>query len=150
MRVLALDVGDKRVGVALSDPTGILASPLTTVHRRSDSEDVEAVLDLVARHEVGEIVVGIPLSLSGEEGRQARLVARFKEALAARTAVPVTVQDERYSTVQAERMMREAGVEPSRERDRVDAAAATVVLQAYLDSRRLADQGGKAGQGSAA
>ena len=149
MRVLALDVGEKRIGVALGDPTGLIASPLVTIDRVGDPDDVEAVLDLAAEHGVEEIVVGIPISLSGREGPQAKRVARFKRSLAARATVPVTPLDERYSTVQAEKLMREAGMQPSRERDRVDAAAAAVVLQSYLDSRRLADQGGKAGQGRA-
>lgn len=141
MRMLALDVGDRRIGVAMSDPSGILASPLTTIQRRSEDEDVQSVLDLVAEHDVGEIVIGLPLTLSGERGTQARRAGRFKNALAARTAVTLIDQDERYSTVQAERLMREAGVEPSRERGRVDAAAAVVILQAYLDAGRSSNPG---------
>jgi putative Holliday junction resolvase len=145
LRLLALDVGDRRIGVALSDPIGILASPLTTIQRRSEREDVQAVLDLVEEHDVGEIVVGMPLSLSGERGPQARQVGRFRAALAARAGVKTTDQDERYSTVQAERLMRQAGAEPSRERERVDAAAAAVVLQAYLDAGRMPDSGSEGG-----
>jgi putative Holliday junction resolvase len=139
--MLALDVGDRRIGVAMSDPIGILASPLTTIQRRSEDEDVQSVLDLVAEHDVGEIVIGLPLTLSGERGTQARRAGRFKNALAARTAVTLNDQDERYSTVQAERLMRESGVEPSRERGRVDAAAAAVILQAYLDAGRSSNSG---------
>ena len=141
MRLLALDVGDRRIGVAVSDSLGILAAPLTTIRRSSESRDVRAVLDLVAEHEAGGIVVGIPYSLSGERGPQALAVQRFRDALAAWAGVPVFEQDERYSTVEAERLLREAGAEPSKDRARVDAAAAAVVLQAYLDAGRAREPG---------
>ncbi len=141
MRLLALDVGERRIGVAVSDSLGILASPLTTINRSSEERDSRAVLDLAAEHEVGGIVVGIPYSLSGERGPQALAVERFRDALAARAGVPVIDQDERYSTVEAERLLRETGVEPSRDRARVDAAAAAVVLQSYLDAGRVTGPG---------
>ena len=141
MRVLALDVGEKRIGVALSDPTGLLASPLTTISSTSESRDIDAVLRLAVEHEVEEIIVGLPLSLSGRLGPQAKQVARFVGSLSKRADVEVKTLDERYSTAEAERLLRQAGVEPSRERARVDAAAAAVVLQAYLDSKRRAPQG---------
>ena len=138
MRVMALDVGDKRIGVAVSDSTGLVPTPLTTIGTKSESEDIEAVLLLADEHAVEEIVVGLPLSLSGQRGPQARKVARFAESLSGRAAVPVTMLDERYSTAEAERLLREAGVQPARERARTDAAAAAVILRAYLDSRRAA------------
>ena len=136
MRSLALDVGDRRIGVALSDPTGLIATPLTTINRRSEAEDVDAVLALVSEHDAGEIVVGMPLLLSGRAGTQTQLVSRFARTLARLATVPVETIDERYSTVEAERRLREAGVRPSRDRARVDAAAAAVILQAHLDTRR--------------
>jgi len=132
---MALDVGRARVGVAMSDPTELLASPLTTV-ALPESERVDALLRLAEEHAAGEIVVGMPLSLSGRRGAQAQEVARFVEALAAVSSVPVTTFDERYSTVEASRLLRQAGAEPSRDRPRLDAAAAAVILQSYLDSRR--------------
>ena len=133
MRVIALDIGEKRIGVALSDPLEILASPLTTINHTSESEDIDAVLRLVDEHDAAAIVVGLPLSLSGQMGAQARRVARFARSLTARSSVPVHLLDERFTTVQAERMMKEAGKRPSRDRARVDAAAAAVLLQSYLD-----------------
>ena len=139
MRVLALDFGERRIGVALSDPTGMLASPLTTLTRGRGGADVEMVLRLAAENDVAEIVVGMPVSLSGRRGPQAGRVARFVDALRRATGIPVLSADERYSTVQAERSLRESGVEPSRERGRVDAAAAAVILQSYLDSKRPLD-----------
>ena len=140
MRVLALDVGEKRIGVALSDPTGLLASPLTTISSTSESRDIDAVLRLAAEHEVEAIIVGLPLSLSGRLGPQARQVARFAGTLSKRADVEVKTIDERYSTAEAERLLRQSGVKPSRQRARVDAAAAAVVLQAYLDSKRRAPE----------
>ena len=145
MRLLALDVGERRIGVAISDSIGILASPLTTIRRRSEERDVRAVLDLADEHDVGGIVVGVPYSLSGERGPQARQVERFRDALAARAGVAVTDQDERYSTVEAERLLRETGARPSEDRARVDAAAAAVILQAYLDAGRARDPGAGGG-----
>ena len=139
MRVLALDFGERRIGVALSDPTGMLASPLTTLTRGRDGSDVGEVLRLAAENDVGEIVVGMPMSLSGRRGPQADRVTRFADALRRAADIPVLSADERYSTVQAERALRESGVEPSRERGRVDAAAAAVVLQSYLDAKRPLD-----------
>ena len=136
MRILALDVGQKRIGVALSDPGGLLATPLTTLRRRGESSDVKAVLGLADEHGVGEIIVGLPLSLSGHRGAQAQLVDQFTEALAKLAAVPVRSVDERYSSVEAERLLRESGVQPSRNKAQVDAAAAAVILQSHLDSKR--------------
>ncbi|MCH8205572.1 MAG: Holliday junction resolvase RuvX [Chloroflexi bacterium] len=139
MRVIALDVGDRRIGVALSDPTGLLASPLSTVTRKGHDADVDEVLGLAAANDVAEIVVGMPVSLSGRKGAQAARTTAFAEELRRKTDLPVVFVDERYSTVQAERSLRELGVQPSRDRARVDAAAAAVILQSYLDSKRAKD-----------
>ena len=136
MRVLALDVGDRRIGVALSDPTGLLASPLSTITRKGQDADVDEVLGLAAANDVPEIVVGMPVSLSGRKGAQAARTTAFAEELRRKTDIPVVFADERYSTVQAERSLRESGVQPSRDKARVDAAAAAVILQSYLDARR--------------
>ncbi len=136
MRIIALDVGERRIGVALSDPTATLATPLTTIER--SSEDVESTLDeiirLVRDNEASEIVVGIPVLLSGREGSQARATRDFVKQLARRTSVPIRRMDERLSSVQAERMLRDSGVRPSRDKGKIDAAAAAIILQSYLDS----------------
>lgn len=137
MRILALDVGEMRIGVALSDPTGLLASPLTTIESKGQDSDIDDVLHLATEHEVGEIVIGLPLSMSGRRGPQAGRVDAFVRALAERTDIPLKSVDERLSSVQAERMLRESGVEPSKNRARIDSAAAAIVLQSYLDSRRV-------------
>ena len=131
---MGLDVGDKRTGVALSDPTGMLATPLTTLNRTSSvDEDISAILALAKKHGAEVIVVGIPKPLGGGSSLQMRATERFYRALGAKSPVPVKKWDERFSTLEAERLLREAGVEPSRENGRVDAAAAAVMLQSYLD-----------------
>ena len=136
MRVLALDVGSKRIGVAVSDPTGLIATPLTTITRSGGPEDMEEVLRLAASHQAGEILVGLPLSLSGRMGPQAKSVTEFTRELSERSPLQVKSVDERLSSVQAERLLRQSGKQPSRNKALVDAAAAAVILQSYLDSQR--------------
>lgn len=137
MRVLALDVGERRVGIAISDPTGTLARPLQALARGSREEDFAAIAALVAEHDVGLVVVGQPLSLDGTEGPQARRVARYAEALAAHLTVRVISWDERFTTVEAEKVLRQGRKEKDRRRARtkgeLDAVAAAVILQGYLD-----------------
>lgn len=135
MRILSLDIGDKRIGVAMSDPSGFLASPLVTIERTSDASAIQEIVSLINQHEVGEIVVGIPISMSGRRGLQVRLTLDFVELLAQQTNLPVKQVDERLSSVQAERIMKESGSSPSRDKARIDAVAAAVMLQSYLDSK---------------
>jgi len=135
MRVLALDVGDKRIGVAISDPSQVLARGLKVIQRGSRQEDFVAVARLVEEYEVERVVVGYPRSLDGTAGEQAEKVERYAAGLAEVLTVPVLLWDERFSTVSAERLMREAGLRGKRKRERIDAVAAAVILQAYLDSR---------------
>lgn len=133
MRVIALDVGERRIGVAVSDPTGTLATPHTVIQRRSKAEDFAAVARLVAELEAERVVVGLPLSLNGEVGPQARRVTRYAWALARTLDVPVELHDERYSTVTADTLLVESG---RKRRVPIDAAAAAVILQDYLESQR--------------
>ena len=136
-KILALDVGERRVGLAISDPTGLLASPFGVVERGPD--DISDIARIAEDNEVVEIVVGLPITMSGEAGAQAGRVRAFIRDLRRVTDIPITTLDERLSTVQAERMLRDSGRSArsrSRERGRVDAAAAAVILQARLDSRR--------------
>ena len=134
MTVLALDVGDRRIGLAISDPTGMLASPLGVVER--GPSDVDDILRVALDNGVTEIVVGLPLTLAGESRAQAGKVRSFVQELRSKTDLPVTMVDERLSTVQAQRMLRESGSgRRGRDRGRLDSAAAAVILQAYLDSR---------------
>ena len=118
--------------MALSDPQGILASPLTIINRTEEKADIRAVTDIIRQHEVGRIIVGLPLSMDGSQGRQAEKVRAFEVELRRHTKVPVEFWDERLTTVSAKRMVRlvrkktERGV-------RYDAMAATLILQGYLD-----------------
>lgn len=136
-RLLALDVGERRIGVAVSDPSGTVARPLTAVTRASRQADFAAIAQLVAEYEVERLIVGLPLSLNGSEGPQARQTRRYAERLAEALTVPVELCDERYSTVTAEEILWGKGRRSRRQRARgeVDATAAAVLLQAYLDAQ---------------
>lgn len=133
-RILALDVGERRIGVAVSDETRTLARPLTAVTRGSRREDFERVARLAAEQGAERIIAGYPRSLSGEEGAQARRVRRYVEALATTLTVPVELVDERYTTVEATERLRDANRRRLRDRGQLDAAAAAVLLQDYLDT----------------
>jgi putative Holliday junction resolvase len=136
-RVLGIDVGKVRVGVALSDPSGTLASPLQTLRRAKDGSDLDTLAALVVEHEVAEVVVGEPRHLSGASGASARDASAYSEALAGRIAdVPVHLIDERLTTVTAATHLRESGVDSRSQRPVIDQAAAVVILQQFLDSRR--------------
>ncbi len=136
-RRLGLDVGTVRVGVALSDPTGTLASPLVTVERRSDGSDLDRIAALVGEHEVTEVIVGEPRHLSGASGASAREARAYSRSLAGRIgSVPVHLVDERLSTVTAASSLRANGLDSRAQRPVIDQAAAVVILQAYLDAQR--------------
>jgi len=134
-RVLGLDLGDARIGIAISDDARRLALPLGTV-RSGAPADVKAIAELVREHDVTLIVVGHPLLMSGEAGERAHHAERFADALRGLLPVPVALHDERLSTVQAERALREAGARGRDRRGAVDRSAATVILQAWLDAGR--------------
>jgi len=139
MRCLGLDVGDKRIGVAISDPEQILASPLSTIIRDDDEKAIDAIIQLVAKHEVQQIVVGLPYSLDGSIGQQASKVVAFVEQLSKSTEAGIETRDERLSTIAAERLLTEAGTKRDTIRVRRDAAAAAFILQGYLDSLKVSD-----------
>ena len=134
-RVLGLDLGDARIGVAISDDERRLAVPLGTV-RTGAPADLKAIAALAEDHGVTAVVVGHPLLLSGEPGDRAHHAERFADALRASISVPVLLQDERLSTREADRALREAGASGRDRRRVVDRSAATVILQAWLDAER--------------
>ena len=136
-RVLGLDLGDARIGVAISDDARRMAVPLGTV-RTGAPADVRAIAELVREHAVTLVVVGHPLLLSGKAGERAHHAERFAAALTGLLDVPVLLQDERLSTVEAERALRETGASGRDRRRAVDRSAATVILQAWLDTDRPA------------
>ena len=132
-RSLGLDIGDKRIGVALSDPEGILASPSTIINRKDETLDVQAIIDIVNQQRVKQIVVGLPRSMDGSIGKQARKVEAFTQKLCEQTEVSVEFRDERLTTVSAKRMRQAVNRKKTREKVRHDAIAAALILQAYLD-----------------
>lgn len=136
MRVLGIDFGERRVGIAISDPTGTLASPLPTLKRRAGKRPPLAAMEaIVQEYGVELLVMGLPLTLNGEESEWTREVRNVGSALARRTGLPIHYMDERFTSVQAERAVRGIGL-PKRKREekgRVDAAAAVLILQAWLD-----------------
>lgn len=138
-RRLGIDAGTVRIGVSLSDPDGILATPLQTVRRDSRGRHMRDLARLVADHDVVEVVVGLPRTLADRAGQSARDAVSLAEDLAERISpIPVRMADERFTTVSAQRALREAGVTAKNQRSVIDQAAAVGILQGWLDQRRVA------------
>jgi putative Holliday junction resolvase len=133
MRSLGLDIGDRRIGVALSDPHGILASPLTIINRIDENRDIEAIIDIIKRQDVAQVIVGLPRSMDGSLGSQAEKVEAFTRKLASRVRVHVEYRDERLTTVMAERLRRAVKRKKTKRKAGDDAQAAALILQNYLD-----------------
>ncbi|MDP2210567.1 MAG: Holliday junction resolvase RuvX [Candidatus Aquicultor sp.] len=140
MRVLGIDFGERRIGLAMSDPTGRTALPLETVVRGADDAHLAYIRELCEKHGVGEVVIGLPLSLRGEVGPQAEATLVFVEQLKELVGVPVRTWDERMTTLSASRALAEANVSRKKRKEVVDKVAATLILQAYLDSRETGAQ----------
>jgi putative holliday junction resolvase len=138
MKVLALDIGSVRIGVATSDETEFLASPYRVIQRRSNRIAQEAILRSVDETQADLVVVGLPVSFDGKLHAQAASIQAFAEKLRRRLRVPLVYADETLSTVRAEEKLRASGVRAARIGERIDAAAAAVILQDYLDERRQA------------
>jgi putative Holliday junction resolvase len=133
-RVLGLDYGEKRVGAAISDPGKTLATPLGTFERGDPKRDAELYARLVREHEVERIVVGLPLHTSGKEGPSAAAARKWGAWLAKVTGLPLVYHDERFTSVEAEEILRSARVRSARRQGKRDMIAASVLLQAYLDA----------------
>ncbi len=143
-RRIAVDVGSVRIGVAASDPDGILATPVETVPRaksKADTSDLTRIAAIVAEYEAVEVIVGLPQTLRGERGTAAGIATRFAGQLRDAVApVPVRLSDERFTTVTATRALRDSGVKAKGQRSVIDQAAAVAILQGWLDQRAaLAD-----------
>ncbi len=136
IRILALDVGEKRIGVAVSDPLGLTAQGLGVVHRRDLAHDLAAIRALIASYPIQEIVVGLPRHLDGRPGTLAGPILELAAALGRELNVPVTPWDERLTTMEAERLLVAADLSRKKRRRVVDQVAATLILQGYLDRRR--------------
>jgi putative Holliday junction resolvase len=136
-RVLALDLGKRRIGLALSDELGITAQGLETLERSNIREDLARLAQLAADKNVALILMGNPLHMSGHESRQTEYTRDFAARLHAATGLPVEFRDERLTTVEAQRVLRQSGVSIQKRAKAVDRLAAVILLESYLDSRRL-------------
>jgi len=128
-RSLGLDIGDKRIGVALSDPNGILASPFTIISCKDDIADVEAITSIISQQQVKQVIVGLPRLMNGSLGKQAEKVKAFTQKLCSHTEVPVEFRDERLTTVSAKRLMRSAYTKKPKSKTRYDAIASALIFQ---------------------
>lgn len=130
-RILALDVGDARIGVAISDPLNIIATPLTIINRQEINTDIKAIINIVKKNSAERIIVGLPFSMDGSLGSQAEKVRVFVDALSQQTDIPIEYRDERLSTVVAKRTLQQT--RKTNRDTRYDAAAAALILQGYLE-----------------
>lgn len=138
-RAMGLDVGTKTIGIAISDPGRMLASPVRTLSRRSVRADAAVLHEIIGTSGIEEVVVGLPFELDGSEGRSARLARQVGEALRDLTGLPVRYVDERYTSVEAERQLIAVDMSRARRKQVIDQAAAVLILQSYLDHPELAD-----------
>lgn len=137
IRALGLDIGSARIGVAVSDPSGRIASPIAVFDARDWGRAFHSLQEIVEDYEIEQLVVGLPLTLSGEEGPQAVDVRAIAEKLAGDLEVPLEYHDERHSSTEARRTMRAAGISDKEQRGSLDKVAAAIVLQGWLDARRV-------------
>lgn len=134
--ILGLDVGDVRIGVAISDELGFAAHPLCTITRKNRKTDLTAICDLINTHQVEAVVIGFPLMLNGEIGIQAEKVQKFANRLERETRIPIYLRDERLTTVEAADILREVGKPRKKRRNVIDQVAAVVILDGYLNDVR--------------
>lgn len=133
MRIMGIDYGEKRFGIALSDPLGITAQGLPTIERTSIQEDIKKIINIIQEKEVQEIVVGLPKHLNNTLGDKAKEVLNFIDTLKKHINIPIKTFDERFSTVRANRAMLEGDLSRKKRKERVDMIAAQLILQGYLD-----------------
>tara|TARA_B100000315_G_C14485023_1_gene544768 strand:+ start:130 stop:543 length:414 start_codon:yes stop_codon:yes gene_type:complete len=134
-RVLGLDYGERRIGLALSDPLRMIAKPLTVIDRKKSPDHISRILEIVYNNNITSIVVGLPLTLKGNYSKQTKIVLAFIDQLKSDLQIPVMVIDERLSTVAAKKSLQAQGVKTGFEKGRVDETAAAIFLQEYLDSQ---------------
>ncbi|WP_334075631.1 MULTISPECIES: Holliday junction resolvase RuvX [Paenibacillus] len=135
MKILGLDYGDRRIGVAVSDAFGWTAQGLTVIERRREGDELDRIAELVSEHEVEEVVVGLPKNMNGSVGPRGEICMAFAEELKTRLQIPVHLWDERLTTVSAQRTLIEADVSRKKRKGVVDKMAASLILQNYLDSK---------------
>src|SRR5947208_109092 len=134
MRTLALDIGKRRIGVAVSDPLGVVARPVETVRSVSLNVDVARITEIASNLEAEKIVIGDPLHMSGDAGTMSNRAHKFGELLRTVSNLPIHYCDDRLTSVEAQRILQEQGVPPRKAREQIDAVAAAVILQSYLNT----------------
>ena len=134
--LLGLDIGDIRIGVALSDELGVAAHPLCTLTRKNRKVDLIAISDLVSIHQVGRVVIGLPISLDGSIGPQAEKVQKFAKRLGQVIDVPIEFQDERFTTAEAEDILRDLNKDTEEQKELIDEVAAVIILTDYLNQNQ--------------
>jgi putative holliday junction resolvase len=138
LRYLCLDPGRKRIGVAVSDETGLIASPVGVIQvgDRNRTQVLQQVLRYIEQEEAGKLIIGLPLHMNGDEGIEAARAREFARQLSRLTKIPIDFMDERLTSVEADRLMQEAGIKRDKRKARIDARAAAIILQTYLDAER--------------
>jgi len=135
-RFLGLDIGTKRIGIAVSDPLFITAQPVDTIKRQPEQKSIEEIKQLCKQYNVSHIVAGLPVNMDGSIGFQAQDVQKYSALIEKELQIQVIFEDERLTSYDAERILIEQGIKPSRDKALVDKVAATIILQQYLDKRR--------------
>jgi len=135
MRIMALDYGDRRIGVAMSDPMGIIAQGYDVISSRGEENDINAICEIVKKEHVEEIVLGLPYNMNGSEGFRAEKTRAFAEALGSKTDVPIKFLDERLTTREAEQVLIMHGTRRENRKKVIDKMAATIILQTYLSMK---------------
>lgn len=135
MKIVALDIGTVRIGIATSDIMEIIASAYEVYRRKNMTADVSHIAELVKTLGAGEVVIGLPLKMDGSEGQSVEMAKQFGAELEKQISVPIVYIDERLSTVSAERILIESGVRREKRKDKIDSVAATIILQTYLDKK---------------
>lgn len=136
-RILGLDIGARRIGIAVSDPLGFTAQGLETLHRKNKKYDFQFLYRIIKQYEIKEIVVGLPLRMSGAEGTQAEKVQAFAEDLRKHFKLPVHLWDERLTSAEANRLLRETDLSIEKRGQAVDRMAAILILQGWMEGRRF-------------
>lgn len=141
-RIMGLDVGEKTIGIAVTDPLYIMAQPVTTIRRTSLDKDFSGIIEKIKEYDVGEIVIGLPLNMDGSTGEKVKGVLLFKDRLSAVVPIPVVTWDERLSTVAMQKTMIEADVSRQKRRKVIDKLAAVFILQGYMDFKKMGKKNG--------
>jgi len=139
---MGLDIGEKTIGIAVTDPLLIMAQPVTTIRRTSLEKDFACIAEKIKEYDIGEIVIGLPLNMDGSSGEKVKIVLSFKDKLSAAVPIPIMTWDERLSTVAMQKTMIDADVSRSRRRQVIDKLAAVFILQGYMDFKKMGQKNG--------